>query len=474
LLRARAIAKRFGAARALDGVDFDAAPGEIHALLGENGAGKTTLMRILAGALRADVGRVTLDDKALPAGSPRAALEAGIAAVHQSPMLFERLTWEENLALGGRPDTTAARKRAAQLGFELPRPQTLVQDCALPERVRLELLLALSFDPRVLILDEPTGVLAPSEIDSFLALLRALRAEGRIVILVTHRLAEALAVADRVTVLRQGRVTASLAAAQTSAEELARLMVGELPPPRESAPHPARAGAPALEIENLTLVQSGRRLLDRLALTLCPGEIVGIAGVEGNGQAELVEILAGVRRASAGAVHGSGLAVIAQDRDLDGLVLPLSLWENLVLSRPLLKRFGRGGWLHRKAAIRFADELIARFSIRTPGPELPAAALSGGNRQRLIVARTLASAPRVIVAHNPTRGLDLAASAEIAGRLAGFAAEGGAVLLISTDLDELLALSTRLFVMSAGRLRALAADERSPQRLGILMAGQWN
>lgn len=483
MIRARAISKRFGATLALDAVDFTAADGEIHALLGENGAGKTTLMRILAGGLRADSGSATLDDIPLHSGSPRAALQAGIAAVHQSPMLFERLTWEENLALGGfgkargpglAAAATAAAGLAERLGFELPPARSLVESCSLAERVRLELLLALSFDPRVLILDEPTGVLAPAEISAFLDLLRALRGQGRIVILVTHKLAEALAVADRVTVMRQGRIVATLAAHQTSAAELARFMIGELPSAREMPVSVDRAGGNLLEIANLVLEDGGQRRLDGITLALGPGEIVGLAGVEGNGQAELVEILAGIRRPSTGEIRASELAVIPQDRDRDGLVLELRLWENLILARPLRKRFSRRGWLKRAAAIEFAGGLIQRFSIRAPGPQVTAATLSGGNRQRLTIARSLASAPQVIVAHNPCRGLDLAATAAISRLLTGFAAGGGAVLLISSDLDELLALSTRMLVMSAGRIRALETGERDPARLGLLMAGKWN
>jgi len=483
LIRARAISKRFGANLALDAVDFTAAAGEIHALLGENGAGKTTLMRILAGGLRADSGSATLDDAPLQPGSPRAALQAGIVAVHQSPMLFERLTWEENLALGGFRKTrgpglaaaaTAAAALAERLGFELPPPGSLVESCALAERVRLELLLALSFDPRVLILDEPTGVLAPAEVSAFLDLLRALRGQGRIVILVTHKLAEAFAVADRVTVLRQGRIVATLAAHQTGEAELARFMIGELSPARETITYSDRGSGHLLEITNLVLDDGGQRRLDGITLALGPGEIVGLAGVEGNGQIELVEVLAGVRRPTTGEIRAGELAVIPQDRDRDGLVLGLRLWENLILARPLRKRFSRRGWLNRTTAIEFAGGLMQRFSIRTPGPQVMAATLSGGNRQRLTVARALASAPQVIVAHNPCRGLDLAAAAAISRLLSGFAAGGGAVLLISSDLDELLTLSTRMLVMSGGRLRALATGERDPARLGLLMAGKWN
>ena len=255
MIRAIAISKRFGRTLALDGVDFEARPGEIHALVGENGAGKTTLMKVLAGSLAPDSGEASLDERPLQAGSPRAALAAGIAAVHQSPMLFERMTWEENLALGGF-DTGAevldlaavaarARALAAKLGFELPPADTTVENRSVAERVRLEVLRALSFNPRVLILDEPTSVLAPSELAAFLDLLRNLRAEGRIVVLITHKLGEAMAVADRITVLRRGRVVARTTPAETSEEKLAGLMIGEIvtQPARPATEKPRRIGA---------------------------------------------------------------------------------------------------------------------------------------------------------------------------------------------------------------------------------------
>ena len=312
MIRAIAISKRFGRTLALDGVDFEARPGEIHALVGENGAGKTTLMKVLAGSLAPDSGEASLDEHPLQAGSPRAALEAGIAAVHQSPMLFERMTWEENLALGGF-DTDAevldlaavaarARALAAKLGFELPPGATTVEHRSVAERVRLEVLRALSFNPRVLILDEPTSVLAPTELAAFLDVLRNLRAEGRIVVLITHKLGEALAVADRITVLRRGRVVARTTPAETSEEKLARLMIGEIVT-QPARPATENRGASVLRIENLTLEDRTRRkILDQLSFDVAGGEIVGIAGVDGNGQTELVELLAGVREPSAGKI----------------------------------------------------------------------------------------------------------------------------------------------------------------------------
>ncbi|MGO9601944.1 MAG: ABC transporter ATP-binding protein [Candidatus Binataceae bacterium] len=487
MLVAKNITKRFGQMLALDRVDFEAHRGEIHALVGENGAGKTTLMNIIAGRMRPDDGDASLDGAALPSGSALAALQAGIAAVSQSPMLFERMTWEENLALGGfetdRFDlaavTARARTLAEHLGFKLPPPGSTIEERSMAERVRLEVLRALSFEPRVLILDEPTGVLAPPELTSFLDLLRRLRGEGRIIVLITHKLGEAIAVADRITVLRQGRVVMRTTPAETSEAELARSMIGELPPPSRAVPVFTGA-APILSIENVSLERDGHRWLDGVSLSLRSGEIAGIAGVDGNGQSELVEILAGARRADSGEIRllqgtdGAAMAVIPENRDLVGLILDMTLWENVILARPLRERITRGGWLDRSRAVKLCGELLSRFRIRAPGPEAAASALSGGNRQRLEVARAVAAAPKVIVAHNICRGLDLAGTADVHQTLADFAAGGGAVLLISSDLDELLETCGRLFVISRGRVRETHDGERDAEKLGILMAGDWS
>jgi simple sugar transport system ATP-binding protein len=504
MLAARHITRRFGPLLALDDVDFEARPGEIVALLGENGAGKTTLMNILGGRLRPDAGSIELFGHALRAGSPAAALEAGVAAVHQSPMLFERMTWEENLALGGFGAGAAhagnkgltidlgqvaarAGAMAARLGFALPSPGVRMEQRSMAERVRMEVLRALSFEPRVLILDEPTGLLAPGELAAFLDVLRRLRGEGRIVILVTHKLAEALAIADRITVLRRGRVVARRARGEVTEHDLAVLMIGDLAPPPERAATTRAVGAVALEVKDLVVERDRWRALDGVSLEIAAGEIVGIAGVDGNGQSELVEAMAGVRRPRSGSIRvggtdaqspedrggfGGAIAVIPENRDLDGLVLEMPLWENLLLARPLLSRAcGRFGWLSASRAAALCAELLGRFHIRAAGAQALAAELSGGNRQRLCVARALESRPRVLVAHNLTRGLDLAATAEVHRMLATFAGEGGAVALISSDLDELMALCGRLAVISRGRLRAVGPDERDPARLGMLMAG---
>jgi simple sugar transport system ATP-binding protein len=477
---------------ALDEVDFEARPGEIHVLLGENGAGKTTLANILAGRVRPDGGIITLDGVPLKAGSPQSALKAGIAAVHQSSMLFERLTWEENLALGGFGqdaasldlDQVAARaiELGREIGFTLPPRDVTVEQRSVAERVRLEVLRALSFNPRVLILDEPTGVLGPLELAPFLDSLRRLRAGGRMVVLITHKLAEAMAVADRITVLRQGRLVASMSSAETTEAQLARLMVGDLAIEADRDGRAKVAAEIALEVEGLTLERDGHRILAGLSLALRRGEIAGIAGVDGNGQTELVEILAGVRNPTSGRfrVRGAGsgeaaaVAVIPQNRDLDGLILGMELWENLLLARPLRKRLAAWGWLSRARAIDLCRDLLGRFRIRAEGPRVTASSLSGGNRQRLEVARALAGEPRVLVAHDVCRGLDLGATTEVHRLLSAFAASGGAVLLISTDLDELLKLCDRLLVISRGRLRETSPEERSPERLGMLIAGAWD
>jgi simple sugar transport system ATP-binding protein len=483
LLSATGVTKRYGRTIALNAVDFVARPGEIHALIGENGAGKSTLINVLAGRTAPDAGHIELDGTALLDGGSATTLRRGVAAVFQTPMLFERMSWEENLALGGvsqntlRLDldavTAQAYARAAELGFTLPPKGTRIADCSITMRVRLEILRALSFNPRVLILDEPTGVLAPSELSAFLTMIQGLRAAGRIVIIVTHKLAEALAVADRITVLRAGRKLAELSAAETNEIELARLMIGELPA-SSAGPHaPRPAGTTALELKGIVNESAGRRLIDGLSIRLAAGEIVGIAGVEGNGQEALAAILSGAAAPSAGRIASEGaVIVIPQDRDREGLILEMTLWENLLLAAPLRRRFaGRAGILARRRALEYCAELLGRFAIRAPGPTTTAAALSGGNRQRLMVARAFAGDPCAIVAHDVCRGLDRRAVAEVHRRLRDYVAAGGAVLLMSSDLDEIFDLSDRIYVISRGRLNAVSAADRDPVRLGLLMSG---
>ena len=502
MLTALGIERCFGPTVALDGADFRALPGEIHALIGENGAGKSTLVNILAGRIRPDRGAVTLDNIELQMGSPAAALDAGIAAVHQSTTLFERMSWEDNLALGGserqrrgldrRQVVIRAGAIASRLGFELPAPGSAVERCSVSERVRLEIIRALSFEPRVLMLDEPTGVLAPGELAGFIEMLRRLRDEGRIVVIVTHKLDEALAVADRVTVLSRGRTVAETLASATDEVELARLMIGDLPSAAHRPHYQSAARVAVLAVDDLTLVRGGGPLLDRVSLRLYRSEIAGIAGVDGNGQRELAELMAGLYAPSSGAIRvdsgsaplgrtrglplgaagGAVVAVVPQDRDREGLIVEMPLWENLMLAGALRARFtGRRGWLRCGSAAAWCGEVMDQFAIRADSPRTVAGALSGGNRQRLTVARALAAAPEVLVAHDICRGLDLRATAELHRRLREFAAAGGAVLLISSDLDELFELCARLFVICRGRLTEMAPNERDPAQIGLLMAG---
>jgi general nucleoside transport system ATP-binding protein len=489
LLEAAAITKHFGATAALDRVDFSARPGEIHALLGENGAGKTTLMNVIAGHLRPDRGSVTLDGAALRMGSPQAALRAGIATVHQTPMLFEHLSVVENLALGGfarrglplKQVAQRASEMAQRLGFALRLGQATLAGISLAERMRLEILRALSFAPRVLILDEPTGLLAPGELRGFLDLLRALRDRGRSVILITHKLAEAMAVADRITMLRAGRVVGETTPANTSAEQLAALMVGgALPAARHRDSRDGR-GSEVLALDGIGLDIDGRPVLEEVSLRVQAGAIVAIAGIDGNGQRELVEILSGVRRPSRGRIilHGrptdgaamEQIAVIPQSREEEGLILDMELWENLLLAPALRRRMQRAGLQRRGPAISLCAKMIERFAIRARTPRQKAAALSGGHRQRLMVARAMASRPAVLVAHDLTRGLDVNAAAEAARIVREFVSQGGAVILISTDLDEVFELGDRVTVISRGRLVEVEAQQRTAERIGLLMTG---
>lgn len=488
-LRAVGISKRFGPTLALQGVDFVAEPGEIHALVGENGAGKSTLMNLIAGRIRPDRGEITLAGRSLRPGSAKAALAAGIALVHQSPLLFERFTVADNLVAGAlwrggraaRAAAAAAARTATELDFQLPLDGTLIETLSVAARVRLEILRALSLEPRVLILDEPTSLLGPHELAGFLDLMRKLRGGGRIVILITHKLPEALAVADRITVLRAGRVVMLARPAEISEARLAAAMVGEIEPVRQPQDAPASSGQEVLRVESLSLTLAGRAALKGVSVRLNSGEILGVAGVDGNGQRELVETLAGLHRPTAGRILLNGrplpaggceeIAVLPQNRDLDGLILDFPLWENLLLAGVLRRRARRRGLLDRSWVMELCQSLIERFQIRAPGPRLPALALSGGHRQRLMVARAVATAPKVLVAHDLTRGLDVAAAAAVHRAIGDFAAHVGAVLLFSTDLDEVLNCCHRVAVLSRGTLTEVAPHERYPERLGLLMAG---
>lgn len=493
VLRLASITKRFGPLVANDAISLDLARGEVVALLGENGAGKTTLMNILFGHYVADEGTVEAFGKPLPPGDPRAALDAGVGMVHQHFTLADNMTVLENIALGTEPlfsprfSRQAAREKikklSADFGLEVD-PDRMVAALTVGERQRVEILKALYRDARILILDEPTAVLTPLETDALFATLRKLVAEGLSIIFISHKLHEVMAISDRVVVLRAGKVAGERRTADTDRKELAALMVGQdlVPPP---VPAPVR-GALLLSLRAVS-TEGGRNPLREVDLDLFGGEITGVAGVSGNGQAALAGLLSGTVRAAAGdyAIAGAsvadwspslalakGVARIPEDRHAVGAIADMSVMENVISERYRTARFSRRGIMDWKAARAFAEELIRDYDVKCPGPDARIRLLSGGNMQKLILGRALDPQPSIILANQPTRGLDVGAIAYVHGRLLEARARGAAVLLISEDLDEILTLSDRIVVMSGGRLSSASArGERTVRELGELMAG---
>jgi ABC-type uncharacterized transport system ATPase subunit len=458
-LALRGIRKQFGSVQALRGADFTLAPGELHALLGENGAGKTTLMHVAFGLTRPDGGTIAIDGVAVSIPSPRAARRLGVGMVHQHFTSVPALSVAENVALtAGWPVRPAAlRERveslAKRLGLPLD-PDIPAGRLSVGLKQRLEIVKALATDARVLLLDEPTAVLAPAEAEELLRVVRAFTARGGSAVLITHKLDEALAAADRVTVLRQGAVAYTGVVAGESRESLAAAMIGEGSPTPDIAP-----GAPPsrvlIRLEEIEVPRdTGYGIAVRRAtLVVRAGEIVGIAAVEGSGQRELLRAVAGRLHALRGRREVAGpVGFIPEDRMIEGLIPALSLTENVVLGSraddPWIRR-GRVDW--RVARARTAA-LLKEYEVVAPGPDVPAVTLSGGNQQKLVLARELARQPQVVVAENPTRGLDLRAAAAIHARLRAAASGGAAVLVYSSDLDEVLALAGRILVVSRGTL----------------------
>ncbi len=499
------ITKRFGQVVACDGVDLALHRGRIHGVLGENGAGKSTLMKVLIGLALPDSGRVILDGEHVTIADPIDAAAKGIGMVHQHFSVVEALTVWENVALGdvGRLRPAAIRDRVGDLsrhyGLELE-PDALVGDLPAGVRQRVEIIKCLRRDPRVVIFDEPTSVLTPAESEQlFIALRRVVEEEGRAVALVSHKLDEIRHATDAVTIMRQGKVIDRMATADSDASSLARAMVGrpvalrdgssQRPTPApgvEVAPHADEVGEPTLTIRNATaLGGDGRILLDELSLDLYPGEILGIAGVEGNGQRELGDLLssllslrggsvlvdgAEVRPGVAGAMARAGIAVVPEDRHDSGCVLDMTVAENLFLCEP--HRITHRGVLDRRKLEEQAQALIERFSIRCSGPDAPFWSLSGGNQQRVVLARELAHSPKVLVAAQPTRGLDVGAIEYMSTQLRAAADDGVAVLLISTELEEILELADRIVVMSRGRASApIRRSEVDIEEVGLLLGG---
>ncbi len=500
VLRLRGITKRFGALLANDAIDLELRRGAILALLGENGAGKTTLMNILFGHYLADEGEVLIADPGgtlspLRGGSPSAALEAGVGMVHQHFTLADNLSAFENILLGtqslARPwlDRRSARHKLDQLmegsGLSVDL-DAAVGMLSVGERQRVEILKALYRGARILILDEPTAVLTPQEAERLFETLSRLVEQGLSIVFISHKLAEVMAVSQRVVVLRAGKVVADLATDETNAANLAETMVGRAIPKTVRT-----AMAPGEEILNLNKVcvagAHGRLALSDASLILRQHEILGIAGVSGNGQVALSNLICGLQAPESGSVilHGqaielgspsgmvaAGIGRIPEDRLHDGVVGDMNVWENLALEDYLTPAFSRTGFMRRGAARAHARRSIEDFDVRCPGPEAATRLLSGGNVQKLILARVLTRGPNVILANQPSRGLDIGAVTEGHRRLLDARARGAGIVLISEDLDELLTLSDRVAVLHRGRMSpAMATEEVTIRQLGLMMAG---
>ena len=494
VLQIAGVSKRFGAALANDDISLTLARGEIVALLGENGAGKTTLMSILFGHYVPDTGTITVEGRPLPPGRPRAAIRAGIGMVHQHFSLAPNLTVLENVMTGTeslwRPASRTAAARAkllaisARFGLKAD-PDARLGDLSVGEQQRVEILKALYNDARILVLDEPTAVLTNIEAEQMFRTLKDMAGQGLSLIFISHKLDEVMATADRILVLRGGRLVAERRAAETSKAELAELMVGRAVhrPLRD----PATPGPVVLEAAGLSVRQGGVERLKSAAFRLHAGEVLGIIGVSGNGQAALAGVLGGTMRRSGGDLMLFGRAVgdlsvaeivamgigrVPEDRNHQGAIGEMAIWENAILER--LPAFSRRGLVDRRAGMAFARRIIEGFDVRGGTPASRIRLLSGGNMQKLILGRNLIDHPKILIAAQPARGLDEGAVAAVHERILAARRAGTAVLLISEDLDEVMALADRIQAIVGGRLSPPVAAERADARgLGLMMAGEW-
>jgi simple sugar transport system ATP-binding protein len=496
----RGITKRFGGVLANDAVDLRVVAGTVHGLVGENGAGKSTLMSILYGFYRADAGQIEVAGQPVQIHRPDDAISLGIGMVHQHFMLVDTLSALDNVLLGAEPHWLLARAQA-QVGAELAQLMQStglhldlsrrVADLPVGDRQRLEILKALYRGAKVLILDEPTAVLTPQETQQLFEVLRRLRAQGTTVLLITHKLKEVLALCDTISVMRAGRCVADVPRAEATLEGLATAMVGRKVQTERPAQDATQPGEVRLQARDLRLHDAlGVTRLDGVSLTLRAGEIVGVAGVSGNGQSELLEVLSGLLAPSAGqlSVAGQdfaaphwldphrarqlGLAHVPEDRHACALVLGFAAWESAVLGYEDLPEYCRRGWMRLRAMRRATAAMMARFDVRPADPRLPSRKFSGGNQQKLVLARELGRAPRVLLVGQPTRGVDIGAIEFIHGQLRALRQAGCALLVVSSELDEILALADRVVVMNQGRVAGeLPIADCSESRLGLLMTG---
>jgi len=497
----RAIDKRFANVHANRSVDLTVRRATIHGIVGENGAGKSTLMSILYGFYQADAGSIEIEGRPARIESSRDAIALGIGMVHQHFMLVESFSALDNVLLGAEPHW-AMRRARRQVRAELEtlmhdtglavRLDRLVEELPVGERQRLEILKTLYRGARILILDEPTAVLTPAETDALFETLRQLRARGTTVLLITHKLKEIVAICDAVTVMRGGAVVLDCAIAETDVESLAQAMVGrrvQIGRAADAAPAPASTGAVLLEAQQLCWRDAlGVLRLSDVSLSLRGGEIVGVAGVSGNGQSELLDVLSGLLAPDSGTLRlqqrsftprhwldpatarALALAHVPEDRHRRGLVLPFFAWESAVLGYQHSPRYGRGAWMDQAAMRADTLQMMQRYDVRPPEPRLRSAKFSGGNQQKLVLAREASPQPRVLLVGQPTRGVDIGAIEFIHGRLRAMRDAGDAVLVVSSELDEILALADRVLVMGGGRVTGeVAIDACSEATLGCMM-----
>ena len=496
VIEMKSITKVFPGTIANDNVDFELLKGETHVLLGENGAGKTTLMNVLYGLYQAEKGDIYVKGKLEKITSPSDAIKLGIGMVHQHFMLVDNFTVAENIVLGMEPkkglklDINKAIKDVEEIskkyGFAID-PNSLIEDISVGKQQKVEILKALYRGAEILILDEPTAVLTPQEIVELGIIISNLEKEGKSVILITHKLKEVMIMSDRVTIMRRGKVTGTVQTKDTTIDQLAELMVGRKVNMTINKKMSA-AGKEILKIENLIANDHrGLPAVSGVNLSVHGGEILGLAGIDGNGQTELVEVLTGLRKPQSGLIELDGKSIynktpkqiidlgvghIPEDRHKRGLILKYSLYENSVLGIHTKKAFSRGVIMNYKAIREHCKVLIDEFDIRTPNDGIMASALSGGNQQKLIVAREISKDPELLIACQPTRGLDVGAIEYIHGRLVGERDHGRAVLLVSLELDEIMALSDRISVMYDGKVvSVLDRKDAKEKKLGVLMAG---